>query len=96
MATDYIDPDTVEDCALTIKREIPVWYESILSCHQTLLKMVEDGVWQEEEAENLVDEFEKIIINQFAIPRANQLNQFADHLLKVADNARKRQDPVKE
>jgi len=86
MSTINIETGTVEECAALIKREVPEWYEEILSCYRTLLDMIDNGVWQEPEAEALAAEFYDIIICGYANPRKNVLLSFADHLQTVAQN----------
>ena len=86
MSTINIETGTVEESAALTKREVPEWYEEILSCYRILLDMIDNGVWQEPVTEALATEFNDIIICGYANPRKKVLTTFTDHLQTVARN----------
>ncbi|MCL1853743.1 MAG: hypothetical protein FWF88_12055 [Peptococcaceae bacterium] len=85
MSAIRIDTSTITEW-ITLLNQESEWYDQLLSCHRTLLDMIDNGVWQESEAEILAAEFYDVIICGYANPRKDILNRYANHLQSVTDN----------
>ena len=84
MSEIQVNTATVTECAVTTKQEADEWHKNLVSCHQKLADMIDQGIWQGTTAENFTGEYYNMIISRYINSGRDNLNEYARYLESVA------------
>jgi hypothetical protein len=84
MSTINISITTLEECAQIIQQETAEWHSDLISCHQKLAEIIDNGEWRGTTAENIAGEYYNMIIWDCLNPGRDNHNTYTLYLKDAA------------